>query len=274
MGTGTWSGLGNMGLCGAMAYRAIRCRAWGQCRVWDRGLWGPMGQGVGLGRVRLCSVGSVGRAGSLCSMGGQERCWPHTTSPRCEDLPEPGALHRGRARPWPPNTRPPQCPAGPPALLRSQYQSLGRSQQESAHRRNLLHSSGFRNSLNRRIPLFQTTQRGVTQRVNCNETPFGFRRTLAALHPGIYSTVNFERVQRAGKTPAGDAGRLRQSWRLPRVPALGPRQSSRDPLLPRPGPRAPRSRAGHPVARQHPGTQGPQSVGPPVNTPGWPRTWG
>lgn len=92
--------------------------------------------------------------GSLCSTGEHGRCWPHTTMSPMQGPPQATGSHWDFTCAWPQNTRPLQCPASPPVLLRSGYPPLDRCQQESAHRRSLLHSSGFRNILNPRIPLF------------------------------------------------------------------------------------------------------------------------
>lgn len=87
---------------------------------------------------------------------------------------------------------------------------------------------------------------------------------LAALCPGIYSTVNFERVQRAGKTrwgrgdSLGRAGGCRGSW---------PRLQQSNPEYPpaHPGPLCPT----HPIARQLRAAQGPRLGDPCEHTWVW-----
>lgn len=105
--------------------------------------------------------------------------------------------------------------------------------------------------------LFFKPHRGdsCTHRVNCNESPLGSSSPparpapLAALCPGIYSTVNFERVQRAGKTRwgrgdgPGRAGGCRGFW--PRL-----QQSNPDNPPAHPGPLCPT----HPLAGRLRGT--------------------
>ena len=155
---------GQTGQRGSVVCGAVLRRVWG----WT----GP--RDLGGGRLWLCSAGSVGRTGNLRSTGEREQCWLHITVSPIQGPAGAGGGCTGAVLMLGHETSSAASPK-PAALLHSRYRSLGGSQQESAHRRNLLHSSGFRNISNQRIPLFKS-HRGEsrTQRVNCNESPFGF----------------------------------------------------------------------------------------------------
>lgn len=153
--------------CGALGYGATRCRVWGHA------LWGHTGQGAGLRSVRRCSAGCVGRTGSLCSRWGTGAMLaPHCRVLDARTCPSQGGGHTGAVR-VPGHKTPMQCP---PVPLRSSAPDPWAVPSRNQPTESICCTLLVLETLRITRFLFFKPHRGesCTQRVNCNETPFGF----------------------------------------------------------------------------------------------------
>lgn len=179
--------------------------------MWGYALWDHMWQCVGVHSVKLCSMESMRSTGTLCSV--EDTTGADPTS-LCKDPPKLGVTDvPNQKTPTPCNIPQPCCT---PLL---QFQSLDNSQRallalETFQNRGLLFLACLEVSLAPKRLIAMKPRLVFAAPLPPRQAP---ARSCWQPSPwGIYSSVNFEHVQQASRTSAGDMGTPQQSWRLAR----------------------------------------------------------